>query len=53
MKNQPISMHIFGEYREYNLEVAAAYGVALVGVIAAVLVVARYALGVRSRVTIL
>jgi iron(III) transport system permease protein len=47
--NQPISMAIFGEYREYNLEVAAAYGVALVLFIGLVLVGSRYLFGAESR----
>jgi len=50
--NQPISMAIFGEYREYHLEAAAAYGVVLVLVIGLVLVASRYALGVQSRMGI-
>ena len=46
--NQPISMAIFGEYREYNLEAAAAYGVVLIVVVATVFVTTRVAFGGRA-----
>lgn len=45
--NQPISMAIFGEYREYSLEVAAAYGFVLILFIGAVLVGTRYVSGIQ------
>ncbi len=46
--NQPISMAIFGEYREYRLEVAAAYGVLLVAFIGLVFFVSRVAFGSKA-----
>jgi iron(III) transport system permease protein len=46
--NQPISMAIFNEYREYNLEAAAAYGVVLIVVIGVVFVLTRTAFRERS-----
>lgn len=50
--NQPISMAIFGEYREYNLEAAAAYGVVLIVVIGGIFVLTRLALGIRGQVSV-
>jgi iron(III) transport system permease protein len=46
--NQPLSMAIFGEYREYHLEAAAAYGVILVAFIGVVLVASRAAFGNKA-----
>ncbi len=50
--NQPISMAIFGEYREYNFEAAAAYGVVLIAVIGAVFIVTRVALGEKASTSV-
>lgn len=46
--NRPVSMAIFAEYHEYNLEAAAAYGVVLLLFIAVVLVLSRTLLGVQT-----
>jgi len=46
--NQPVSMAIFGEYREYRLEVAAAYGVLLVAFIGLVVFFSRVAFGSKA-----
>jgi iron(III) transport system permease protein len=50
--NQPISMAIFGEYREYSFEAAAAYGVVLIVVISAVFVITRVALGEKASTSV-